>query len=93
VTSIARGWREISAETAEFSQRTIAANTGVFERLLGARSLDSAVQIQTDFARSMYEAFVDETSKIGGIYARFAKQAVQPLEKASAAVQATRTAP
>jgi hypothetical protein len=41
----------------------------------------------------MYEAFVDETSKIGGIYARFAKQAVQPLEKASAAVQATRTAP
>jgi phasin family protein len=87
-TSLAKGWQELAAETTEFSKRTIAANTEVFERLLGAKTLDSAIHIQTEFAKSSYEDFAAETSKLGELYARLAKEAFKPMETAYAAIRA-----
>lgn len=86
-TSLTKGWQEIAAETTEFSKKTIASNTEVFEKLLGAKTLDSAIQIQTEFAKSSYEGFVAETTKIGELYARLAREAFKPVETAYAAVQ------
>jgi phasin family protein len=86
-TTLTKGLQEIAAETTEFSKKTIAANTDVVEKLLGAKSLDSAIQIQTEFAKSTYEDFVAETTKIGELYARLAKEAFKPVETAYAAVQ------
>ena len=86
-TSLTRGWQEIAAETTEFSKKAIAANTDVFEKLLGAKTLDSAIQIQTEFAKSSYEDLVAETTRLGELYARLAKEAFKPVETAYAAVQ------
>lgn len=86
-TSLTRGWQELAAETTEYSKKAIAANTDVFEKLLGAKTIDSAIQIQTEFAKSSYEGLVAETTKIGELYARLAKEAFRPIETAYAAVQ------
>ncbi len=86
-TSLTRGWQELAAETTEFSKKTIAANTGMFERLLGAKTLDMAIRIQTDFAKSSYEDFVAEATKLGELYTRLAKEAFKPIETAYASVQ------
>jgi phasin family protein len=85
-TSLSKGLQEIAAETTEFSKKTIAANTDVVEKLLGAKTFDSAVQIQTEFAKTSYEGLVAETTKIGELYARLAKEAFKPIETAYAAV-------
>ncbi len=86
-SSLTRGWQEIAAETTEFSKKAIAANTEVFEKLIGAKTFDSAIQIQTEFAKSTYEGLVAETTKIGELYARLAKEAFKPVETAYASVQ------
>jgi phasin family protein len=86
-SSFSKGLQEIAAETTEFSKKTIAANTDVLEKLLGAKTFDSAIQIQTEFAKTSYEGLVAETAKIGELYAKLAKEAFKPIESAYAAVQ------
>jgi phasin family protein len=86
-SSFSKGWQEIAAETTEFSKKAIAANTDALEKLLGAKTFDSAIQIQTEFAKTSYEGLVAETTKIGELYAKLAKEAFKPIESAYAAVQ------
>ena len=50
------------------------------EKLSGVKSLDKALEAQTEFARSSYETFVAETQKIAGLYTDLAKQTFKPYE-------------
>lgn len=83
-TSFSKGLQEIATETSDFSKKTIAANTSVVEKLLGAQNVETAVQIQTDFAKSAYEAFVAQATRIGELYAKLAKETFRPIETAYA---------
>ena len=44
------------------------------------KSLDKAIEAQTEFAKSAYETFVAESQKIAGLYSDLAKQTFKPLE-------------
>jgi phasin family protein len=83
-SSLSKGLQEIATETTDFSKKAIAANTSVVEKLLGAKNVESAIQIQTEFAKSAYESFVAEATKIGELYAKLAKDAFKPIETAYA---------
>ena len=50
------------------------------EKLSGVKSLDKALEAQTDFARAAYETFVADAQKIAGLYGDLAKQTFKPLE-------------
>ena len=50
------------------------------EKLSGVKSLDKAIEAQTEFARSSYETFVAESQKIAGLYTDLAKQTFKPYE-------------
>ena len=50
------------------------------EKLSGVRSLEKAVEIQTEFARQAYETFVTESQKIRELYSGLAKQSLKPFE-------------
>jgi hypothetical protein len=75
-----------SAETGPVSYQTIANayrdytlqsldRTGsFFEKLAGARSLDKAVELQTEFARQAYEGFATESQKICELHGQLARQ-------------------
>jgi hypothetical protein len=55
-------------------------DTKVFvERLAGVKSLDKAIEVQTEFAKAAYETFVTESQKIGALYGDLAKQAYKPF--------------
>ena len=81
-TSFSKGLQEIATETSDYSKKAIAANTSVVEKLLGAKNVETAIQIQTEFAKSAYEAFVAEATKIGELYSNLAKEAFKPIETA-----------
>ena len=80
--SFSKGLQEIALETTDYSKKAVAANTSVVEKLLGAKSIETAIQIQTDFAKSAYESFVAQSAKVGELYARLAKDAFRPIESA-----------
>jgi hypothetical protein len=70
----------IAAEVADYSKKSFEDGTKVMEKLLGAKSLDKAIEIQADYAKTAYEGFVAQATKIGELYADFAKEAYKPFE-------------
>ena len=85
--SLSKGLQEIAAEASDYSKKALAANTSVVEKLLGAKSVETAIQIQTDFAKSAYEGFVAQATKVGELYAKIAKEAFKPIETVYAKAQ------
>jgi len=48
--------------------------------LLGVKSLDKAIEVQTDYAKNAYEGFVSQANKLGALYADLAKETYKPFE-------------
>jgi hypothetical protein len=86
--SLAKGLQTIAAETTDYSKKSVESNSAYVEKLLGAKSLDNAIQIQSEYAKSTYEGFVAQATKIGELYTNLAKEAFKPVETAFAKVQA-----
>lgn len=91
--SLAKGLQTIAAETTDYSKKSIESNSAYVEKLLGAKSLDNAIQIQSEYAKSAYEGFVAQATKLGELYANLAKEAFRPVESVFAKVQAVAVNP
>ena len=49
------------------------------EKLSGVKSVDKAIEIQTDFAKSAFETFMTESQKIGALYRDLAAESCKPF--------------
>jgi hypothetical protein len=87
-TTITKSVQAIAAETTEYSKKSLETATAAFEKLVASKSLDSAIQVQSDYAKSSYEAFIAQSKKLGEMYAGLAKEMMKPVEAAVAAAQA-----
>jgi hypothetical protein len=90
--SLAKGYQTIAAEATVYSKRSLESSSTFLEKVAGAKSLEHAIQIQSDYAKSAYEDFIAQAGKIGQLYASLAKETFKPVESAIAKVHAT-TAP
>jgi hypothetical protein len=86
-STLTKGLQEIAAETAEYSKHAMSAGSEVVEKLLGAKTIESAIQIQSDYAKSSYEGFVAKSTKINEILVKVASEAIKPAQNALAVVQ------
>ncbi len=86
-TTWSKGMQDIAAESTDYSKKTFAAGSAMFEKLLGARSVESAIQIQTEFAKQAYEGFVSQATRVSELYTRVASDALKPVTTAYASVQ------
>ncbi|MGO9238950.1 MAG: phasin family protein [Methylocella sp.] len=59
------------------------------EKLLGAKSFDTVIQIQSEYAKTSFEDFVAQSKKIGELYSNLPKVAFKPVEEAIAKSQGT----
>ena len=82
--SIARGFQAIATETTDYSKRSMETTSAFYEKLFGVKSLDTAIQLQSEFAKTQFEGFLAQTNKIGEIYKDIAKEAFKPVETAIA---------
>jgi hypothetical protein len=78
--AVAKGIQAMAAEAVDYSKRSIDASGTAVEKLLAAKSLDKAVEVQSDFVRSAYEGYVGQVTKIGEIVTDMAKGAYRPYE-------------
>lgn len=83
-----KGLQDLAAELTDYSKKAFEAGSATFEKLLGARSLEAAIQIQSDFAKQAYEGFVAQASKVSELYAKVASDALKPVTSAYATLQA-----
>ena len=75
-----KGAQAIAIEFADYSRKTFEQNTAAVEKLLGARTLEGAIEVQTEYAKTAYEGFVAQATKIGALYADIAKETYKPFE-------------
>lgn len=73
-TSMQHGLQAIASAYGDYTKKSFEDTKSFVEKLSGVKSLDKAVEAQTDFARSAYETFVAESQKIA-TYSDLAKQA------------------
>ena len=75
-----KGVQSIAVEFADYSKRSFDESSAAAEKLLGAKSVDKAIELQTEYAKSAYEGFVAQATKVGEIYADLAKEVYKPFE-------------
>jgi hypothetical protein len=85
--ALSKGVQGIAAEYADYSKKSFEQGTAAFEKLVGAKSLDKAIEIQSDYMKTAYEGFVAQATKIGELYTDLAKEAYKPFEGALAKVK------
>jgi phasin family protein len=70
----------IATEVADYSKKSFEGSAAAWEKLMGAKSLDKVMEVQTEYLKSSYEDFVAESTKLGELYADLAKEAYKPFE-------------
>ena len=80
--AVSKGVQAIAIEFADYSKKSFENGTSAFEKLAGVKSLDKAIEVQTDYFKTAYEGFVAEATKIGELYVDLAKETYKPLEGA-----------
>ncbi len=77
---VQKGFQALAVEAAEYSKKSYEQGTAALEKLLAAKSFDKAIEIQSDYVKSAYEAFVGEATRVGELYADLAKESYRPFE-------------
>ena len=78
--ALSKGVQAIAVEVADYSKKSFEDGTAALEKLFGVKSIDKAFEVQTEYAKTAYEGFMAEASKIGEMYADLAKETYKPFE-------------
>jgi phasin family protein len=79
-TTMQHGIQAIASAYGDYTKKSFEDTKSMVEKLSGVKSLDKAIELQTEFAKSAYETFVAESQKIAGLYGDLAKQSFKPFE-------------
>src|SRR5205807_8025130 len=74
------GIQAIATAYGDYSKKSYEDTKSYVEKLSGVKSLDKAIEVQTEYAKSAYESFVAESQKIASLYTDLVKQAYKPPE-------------
>jgi hypothetical protein len=77
-----KGFQAIAAEVTGYSKRALEDGTRTFEQLAGAKSVEQAIEIQSQYVKRAYDAYTAEVSKLGEMYVGLARNAYQPVKSA-----------
>ena len=73
------GFLAIASAYGDYTKKSLEDTKLFVEKLSGVKSLDKAIEVQTEFAKTAYETFVTESQKIGALYGDLAKQSYKPF--------------
>jgi hypothetical protein len=82
--AVTTGAQSIALEAADYAKKSFEQSTATVEKLVGAKTLDKAIEIHTDYLKNAYESFVAQSTKIGELYASVVKEAFKPYERLAA---------
>jgi phasin family protein len=79
-----KGFQAIASRWTDFSKRSFEDSTRAWEQMIGAKSIEQAFEIQTNYVKKAYDNWMAEMSKIGEMYSSAARDAYKPVEQAMA---------
>jgi phasin family protein len=79
-SGVQNGLQAIASAYGDYTKKSFEDTKSFVEKLSGVKSLDKALEVQTEFAKSSYETFVSESQKLAGLYTDLARHTYKPLE-------------
>ena len=83
------GTQAIVVETANYAKKSLEQGAATFEKLSGVKSLDKAIEIQTEYVQSAYKGFIDHATRTREIYTKLSQDSLAPLTTLRSAAEAT----
>jgi hypothetical protein len=80
-----------ASEATDYSKKCLESGSAFTEKLREAKSLESAIKIQSDYATSAYAEFVAYLVKMSDHYCNLFKRGSTPTEKAVAKIEGAKT--
>lgn len=74
-----KGMQAVAARWTDYSKRSFEDAARAFRQLVAAKTLEQAVEIQSQYAKTAYENWMAETSKLTEICAEMARDAYRPV--------------
>lgn len=74
------GLQSIATAYGDYAKKSFGDTKAFVEKLSGVKSIEKAIELQTEYAKTSYETFVAESQKIGELYTDLAKHAFKPYE-------------
>jgi hypothetical protein len=78
-----KGFQALAAEMMEYSKSAFDDAIRTWEQLIGVRSLEQAIQIQSDYAKRVYDNHMAELKKLGGMTVGMVRDASKQVEETS----------
>ena len=89
--SFSGSFQMVAAEATDYSKKSLESGSAFIEKLRGAKSLESAIQIQSDYAKSAYVEFVAYLVKMSDIYCNLFKRGLTKIEKTAVKIESVKT--
>src|SRR5476649_1398152 len=70
----------ITTEMTDYAKRSYENSTKAMEKLFGVKSLDKVIEVQSEYAKAVYEDCTAQVTKLGELYVDLAKEAFKPYE-------------
>jgi phasin family protein len=86
--TLSKSAQALAVEIVDYSKKSIEGSAAAWEKLMGAKSVEKAMQVQSEYLKSSYEDFVAEITKLGELYVNLAKETYKPFESAMAKASA-----
>lgn len=78
--AVAASVQTITAAHADYTRKALKDGSEFIRKLASLQAPGDAMALQSEYAKTSYDAFVAETKKITELYADLAQQAYRPLE-------------
>lgn len=86
--SMSQAFQAIATEATDYSKKSMEESVAHIEKLMSVKSVEAATELQTAFAKSSYEGFVAQATKLTDMYADLATKVYKPFEAPIAAPKA-----
>jgi hypothetical protein len=74
-----KGFQAIATEIANYFNRSLQGHMTTMGQLMAAKSPEQAMQIQTEYVKSAYEACIAQGTKITELYSNLCKDCYKPF--------------
>lgn len=88
---LSKGFQTIAAETTDYYKKSFESGSAFIGQLFGAKKLDEAIALQSEFAKQSYKNFVAHSTKVGELMTTLTAEVTKPVDKAVAETAANVT--
>jgi hypothetical protein len=74
------GFQAIATAYGDYTKKSLEDTKSFVEKLSSVRSLDKAIEVQTEFAKTAYGTFVAESQKIAALYGDMVRHSYKPFD-------------